>query len=283
MKLFTLLKHNLLQRIVSALVGGLILLGAIAHSSYTFFVSFLLIIGFTQWELYSLFKIRAAHRPFRLGGLLMSVVLFTLCFRWQRGSIEAEAFLWLLPLFFVLFLRKLLPTKQSSQMPFVDMALTLIGTVYVGGSFSIANWLVFKERGGDYDPSLLLGLILIVWSYDSGAYFTGRLVGRHKIRPKISPKKSWEGFLGGLLAAVGVGLWISTSNNGLEYWKWLVVAGLVAVVGTMGDLSESLLKRALGVKDSGKIMPGHGGLLDRVDALMFVIAFLTPIILLLNK
>ena len=283
MKLFALFNQNLLQRTVSALVGGIALLGAISYSSYTFFASFLLIMSITQYELYNLFKIRVAHRPFKLGGLLMSVVLFSLCFGWQKNLVEAEAFLWLLPLFFVLFLQKLLPTKHPPQMPFVDMALTLIGTVYVGGSFSMANWLVFKERGGDYDYRLLLGLILMVWACDSGAYFAGRLVGYHKIIPKISPKKSWEGFAGGLLAAISVGLWLSTDNNGLEYWDWLIVAGLVAVVGTMGDLSESLLKRALGVKDSGKLMPGHGGLLDRFDALMFVIAFLTPVILLLNK
>ena len=283
MKISRFLKKNLLQRTVSAILGGGLLLGAVLYGPFTFFAAFLLIMGLAQWELYNLLEIQGAFKPFRLGGLLMSGLLFTLCFAWQKESVEAEVFLWLLPLFFVLFAQKLLSVKQLSQRPFIDIALTLLGTVYVGGSFSMANWLVFKERGGSYDYRLLIGLMLMMWVFDSGAYFVGKLIGRHKIMPKVSPKKSWEGFLGGLLAAVGVSLWLSRYDNGLERWEWIIVAVLVTVVGTVGDLSESLLKRTSGMKDSGKLIPGHGGFLDRFDALLFVMAFVTPILLLLSE
>lgn len=270
--------RNFIYRVCSSLVGGGLLIGAIWYGPYTFFIAFLLIILLTQWEFYALFRLREVHRPFRWGGLLLSTLLFGLCFAWQQNWVHIEAFLWLLPLFFLFFLRKLLPLGPLAKMPFVDMAITLMGTVYVGGGFSVTNWLVFRH--GFYDYGLLLAVMLMVWAYDSGAYLAGSVIGKHKLLPRISPKKSWEGVAGGMLLAMVVGLIFANYSEILSKWAWLLTAFLVAGVGTVGDLSESLLKRAVGVKDSGRLIPGHGGFLDRFDTLLFVVAFLTPLLLL---
>lgn len=108
-------------------------------------------------------------------------------------------------------------------------------------------------------------LFVLIWSSDSFAYFTGRLLGKHKMAPKISPKKTWEGFAGGVLFTLILGFFIEQYNPALR-GNWIVVGFLVSVFAPLGDLVESQLKRTFGVKDSGKIIPGHGGILDRLDS-----------------
>ena len=204
------------------------------------------------------------------GGAL-SCLIFGLCWSWQQGLIEGMAFVWIMPAFFSLFLGRLF---KKSQQPFVDVAITWLGVIYVGGGFSMANFLVFKD--GNYEPKWLLMLMIMVWIYDSAAYFVGKWMGRHKILPRVSPGKSWEGLLGGLVAVMGLSILYAQGSMTL---KWLFIAIVLAITATFGDLSESLLKRALGVKDSGKAIPGHGGFLDRFDALLFVLVFVTPLLL----
>jgi phosphatidate cytidylyltransferase len=110
----------------------------------------------------------------------------------------------------------------------------------------------------------------VTWMNDTGAYFAGRAFGRHKLLPKVSPRKTWEGFLGGLAASIASALILrGLGFHALSFWECGVLGLLAGVIGPMGDLSESLLKRALGFKDSGRLMPGHGGILDRIDALLF--------------
>ena len=164
-------------------------------------------------------------------------------------------------------------------MPFVDMSLTLMGVIYVGGGFSLTNWLVF-DKAGNYHYDLLLGLLFLTWTNDMGGYVIGKTLGHHKILQSVSPKKTWEGFIGGLFFSFGIGFILSVFIPRLHTLEWMVAALIVSVSGTIGDLSESLLKRALGVKDSGALVPGHGGLLDRNDALLFVFAFCIPLYIL---
>ncbi len=133
----------------------------------------------------------------------------------------------------------------------------------------------------DYNPKIIIGLFIIIWTNDTFAYIVGKSIGKHKLFEKISPKKTIEGFIGGLLFAIFAGYLISTyvikpsaqfSNKSILIW--VIIAAIVGVIGTVGDLIESKFKRIAGVKDSGKIMPGHGGVLDRLDSVIFVAPFI---------
>ncbi|MNY33104.1 Phosphatidate cytidylyltransferase [compost metagenome] len=110
--------------------------------------------------------------------------------------------------------------------------------------------------------------MILLWTSDTGAYLAGRSLGKHKLFERISPKKTWEGFIGGIVLAVLVSLCLAHYFETIPQWQWIIVAMIIAVFGTLGDLVESMLKRSLNVKDSGHILPGHGGLLDRFDGLL---------------
>ena len=158
---------------------------------------------------------------------------------------------------------------RKDEKPFQAVAYTLLGILYIAVPLSLFNILAVDNR-----PALL-GLFIILWSSDVGAYVFGMLFGqegKHKLFPSISPKKSWEGFIGGLLIAPATG-YILWSVGMLPYGliHVLTISLLIAVFGVFGDLVESMLKRSVGVKDSGHIMPGHGGLLDRFDAALFAL------------
>ena len=151
--------------------------------------------------------------------------------------------------------------------------------IYVALPFALVNMIAFFR--GQFTPVLVLSLFVFIWVNDSFAYLTGSLFGRHRLFERVSPKKSWEGFVGGNLFALAVAylmsvldqplsnLLVGNDGSSLELWQWFVFAQIVVVFGTMGDLVESLLKRTLGVKDSGAAIPGHGGWLDRFDSLIF--------------
>ena len=126
----------------------------------------------------------------------------------------------------------------------------------------------------------MIALLAIIWASDSFAYVSGRFLGRTKLFPSVSPKKTVEGFIGGLVGALLIAAWLSLYSN-KELWKWLVIATVLVVTGTLGDLVESKFKRVAGKKDSGTILPGHGGLLDRLDSLIFAspFAFITLLVL----
>lgn len=123
-----------------------------------------------------------------------------------------------------------------------------------------------------WDPFVVtMGLVLLIWTGDTAAYYAGRTFGKHKLAPSLSPKKTWEGAIGGGVGAMAVALLLaSVWSGGLAMPHWLVLAGIVGTFGPLGDLFESALKRAAGAKDSASILPGHGGVLDRFDALAFV-------------
>ena len=154
------------------------------------------------------------------------------------------------------------PLEQSLK----DGALTLFGVLYLGltlGTLSMTRLLPQGEW-------LIFFLLLVTWASDTGAYYVGTLFGRHRLAPRISPKKTVEGLVGGLIAAIIVGYvarwWFLPELSGLDC---LILAILLTVTGLWGDLTESVMKRSAGMKDSGGILPGHGGMLDRLDSLLF--------------
>lgn len=140
-----------------------------------------------------------------------------------------------------------------------------VGLVYIGAAIASLISLRYLESGS----YLIILMFALVWAGDIGGYVVGKLIGKHKIAPSISPGKSWEGLAGSILLTTGV-LWSlsGTEGGGAPWWAYIAIATIVCAIGLAGDLFESSLKRKAGVKDSGKLIPGHGGLFDRVDALI---------------
>jgi phosphatidate cytidylyltransferase len=131
-----------------------------------------------------------------------------------------------------------------------------------------------------FAKSLIVGIFLLIWINDSFAYLVGKSIGRTKLFPSVSPKKTWEGTIGGLVFTMGAAYMMAKYEPILNSLEWLVMATVIVIAGSFGDLVESKLKRSAGVKDSGAILPGHGGMLDRLDSLIFAapFAYLTLII-----
>src|SRR5690606_3819133 len=121
---------------------------------------------------------------------------------------------------------------------------------------------------GEYNHRLPLGFMLILWGNDTGAYLVGKFLGKRRLFERISPKKTWEGLIGGILFALITSLILASVFAVLSSWQWVGMAVLISIFGTFGDLVESMLKRSQQVKDSGTLLPGHGGLLDRFDGLL---------------
>ncbi len=163
--------------------------------------------------------------------------------------------------------------------PIANWAYTMLGQMYIALPLSMINVLAFRQAGNDtYFYYLLpLSVFIFLWTNDTGAYCAGSLLGKHKLFPRISPAKSWEGSIGGGIFVLIVAGLIGYSESqsaapvNLTIPQWLGLGLVVVVFGTWGDLVESLFKRTLGIKDSGKILPGHGGMLDRFDSSLMAI------------
>lgn len=166
---------------------------------------------------------------------------------------------------------------RMQQRPADPLLCAAAQVAYLAVPFAYAAWLTAV------DPWLFIGFMLLLWTNDTGAYLVGKAIGRHKLMPKVSPGKTWEGFVGGVVLTMALAFPISGLSAALSLHGWLIAAGAIAVAGTIGDLWESALKRKAGVKDSGRIMPGHGGALDRFDGYLLAAPVMMMVVLLLGR
>jgi phosphatidate cytidylyltransferase len=182
-------------------------------------------------------------------------------------------------LIFLLFITELF---KKSEQPFTRIAYSLGAIIYIAVPLGLINYF-FNPMiiSGPYHFGIALGFFLMLWLNDTGAYFVGSLIGKHKLFERISPGKTWEGSIGGAVFALLTAWGLSAIFHQLSWAEWAGMGLVVVVTGTLGDLVESMLKRSLGIKDSGKILPGHGGMLDRFDAVLlsapFVFVYLSLI------
>lgn len=199
--------------------------------------------------------------------------LFLAFWAYTSGMVSGGIFIpYLLTLLYLLVSELYL--KRPS--PLNNWAFTMLGQMYVALPFALLNALAFQSvpyssLGVEYRFIIPLSVFFFLWASDSGAYCFGSMFGRRKLFPRISPNKSWEGSIGGGLVALGVSQLLATYDTSLSRMGWLGLALVVVVFGTWGDLVESLIKRQLGIKDSGNILPGHGGMLDRFDSSLLAI------------
>jgi phosphatidate cytidylyltransferase len=262
---------NLGQRAITALFGALIIVGGCIYSDYTYFLVFAGILGFSQMEFYKLSGLDGML-PLRSFGTFLGLMIFCLTFMVEKEHLSMKYFYLIFPIVSLTFFIKLY--RKTDKKPFTGVAYTFLGLFYVAVPFSLLNLAVFSV-GATYNYQIIIGCLLILWASDTGAYFAGTKFGKTKLFERVSPKKSWEGFLGGAFSAIGVAFILTRYFHVIEDWKWLVIAGIIIIAGTYGDLIESLFKRSIEIKDSGKGLPGHGGFMDRFDGLLLSAPFIT--------
>lgn len=242
---------------------------------YVFSAFFLILSSFCLYEFYGLVKQHTAQ-PNVLMGLLNGILLFTAftLIAWANHYSLPDlhnhlgySLLFLVPVTFGgIFIAELF---RNIEKPFNNIAFTVIGIALTIVPFIFFQAIAYLH--GDFNFHYPLAFLIMLWGNDTGAYLSGRAFGKHKLFERHSPKKTWEGFIGGVLISAGIALIISRFYSEMTWYQWVIMAVIIGTFGTMGDLVESMFKRSINVKDSGGILPGHGGLLDRFDGLFIAV------------
>jgi phosphatidate cytidylyltransferase len=270
--------RNLSKRTLTGIVLVIIVFGGLWLHPLSFLAIGLFLLTGSLYEYYRLIVATGAE-PQRNAGIITAILIYLISSFVAAGLIDALSYLLVMAAFMLIIVLELYRKKDK---PFDSLAHTIFGVIFISLPYSLFPFLAFGFNGLSallpgmfpaFSPGIMLGFLLLSWSFDIAAYLFGSCLGKHKLLKRISPEKSWEGFFFGLLTAVliawPVSLWIT--EPGLI--SWMVIALLVSLAGTLGDLVESMLKRSAGVKDSGTILPGHGGILDRFDSLILSLPF----------
>ena len=256
---------------VAAMVGGIL------YSPLTFGLLFTVVTCLSVWEFTGIVNLRADVEVNRLITTVAGGCLFVGFFGYAVGIAGAGVLFvpWLLSMLYLL-ITELYLQRES---PLNNWAYSVLSQVYVALPFSLLCLLEFPGSdltavslgGGQSGAWLVLSIYIFLWCNDTGAYCVGSLLGRHKLFPRVSPGKSWEGSIGGGVLCLAISQVFAHYLPLLAPLEWAIFALVVVVFGTWGDLCESLLKRQIGIKDSGHILPGHGGMLDRFDSSLLAI------------
>ena len=284
-------------RTATAIFFVLIIVSGISISPWTFYGLFLIIIIGTLNEFYTVVRL-ARSIPQKTLGIVTGIVLFSVSFFNAIGVFDGKFYAIVIPFVFLVFIFEIF---ANNRFPINNIAYTLLGVIYIALPFSLASYLILKSgnmhlvtNNGDtknlidqfgvvsnfsynkvdFRPNILLGIFFLTWINDTGAYLTGVTIGKNRLFPRVSPKKSWEGSIGGLVFTLIGAYIISKYFVDLSLTSWIIISIITVIFATLGDLTESWFKRSLKIKDSGRILPGHGGLLDRFDAIIMVIPFI---------
>ncbi len=265
--------NNLRTRSLTAVGIILFVMGGFWLHPVSFVITGLVLMVGTQLEYYSMIRLTGI-RPQVVTGLINGITAYLLSALIAARVLEKEFYLLLIPMLSVVMVIEL---YRNNERPFDSLAHTYFSILYTVIPFSMIPFSAFYREGlgtlihhqlTPFSPGIIVGFFILLWTNDTAAYLVGMSIGKHRLWERISPKKSWEGFLGGLVVTAGMGYLISGWLGVVDKNDWVILALIVSVAGTYGDLVESLLKRSMGVKDSGTIMPGHGGFLDRFDSLL---------------
>jgi phosphatidate cytidylyltransferase len=292
------------QRALTAVIFAAVMLVGLFWNEISFFLLFFIISIGCLWEFLGMMLEKSLLR--RILGMTLGlgfclVPLITLTFWKDTGSWNlnrsigwgwnASSWLsWLCPSFFLalifasLFLL-IVELFLKGEKPFQNIGVYFVGLFYTIFPLFFISLLThnFSNKPTsdilnnlltiNFTPNIVAGTLFLIWANDTFAYIIGSKIGKTPLLPRISPKKTWEGTIGGAVMCMLTGVVISYVFKELTLMNWMAVGGIVAVFGTLGDLIESMLKRSVGVKDSGSFMPGHGGFLDRFDAFIFAVPF----------
>ncbi|HNR18837.1 MAG TPA: phosphatidate cytidylyltransferase [Bacteroidia bacterium] len=270
---------NFTQRVITGALFGAVMISSVVFNGWTFIALFFVINVLSIWEFYKLVMTDGSE-PRRYAGTVLSCLLFVLTALIAKNVVSPFYLIILIPLTFYIFIQEL---YLKSKKPFENLADTFIGIIYLTVPLSLFNFIAFPvSDGGDYRYETILGYFFLLWASDTGAYLFGKRFGKRKLFERHSPKKSWEGSAGGTIVTILVAYFLSQYFVNIDLIDWMVMGVLIVVTGTLGDLVESMLKRSLDVKDSGKMLPGHGGILDRFDGLFLSVPFVVTYLIFKN-
>ncbi len=264
--------NNFIVRTITAIIFVAVIVASFLRAE-TMILLFALVTGLTIWEFTGLVNDRPQVTVNRMITTVAGVYLF---FAMAGFCSEITPTAVFIPYLITLVYLMVAELYLKHEDPINDCAYTMMTQLYIALPFSLLNALAFHltpEGEVIYDPVLPLCMFVFLWINDAGAYICGSLLGKHKLFPRISPGKSWEGSIGGgiLVMLIAVLIWHLTESYGYNYLalthlQWAGLGLVIVVVGTWGDLIESLFKRTLGSKDSGNGWPGHGGMVERFDS-----------------
>lgn len=270
---------NFWQRAITGTLFVIVLLGAMLWNKYS--IALLLfpvsIIGLN--EFYTITRTNKTQIPKTLA-LVIGALIYLLIVGIRIFNLPSALLSLCILLISVFLIYELF---RAQKRPITNISYSIFGILYIVVPFALLNYIPLDHFGETKSTLLLVGFFASLWCNDTGAYLTGRSMGRTKLFERISPNKTWEGFIGGLFFCVLAGYIFSRFDAHLTMIQWIFFSVIIGVFGTLGDLVESMIKRNYGVKDSGNILPGHGGILDRFDGIFIacplIIAYLELIAL----
>lgn len=251
-------------RAITGFFFVIVMLASLLCGHYVFGVFYLALSLFCLWEFYGLIK-QAGISPNVPTGMLYGALVYIVfaLLTYAYTPVNHKLLFILMLTSGAIFFQEL---YKKSASPFTNIAYTFTGIIYTMAPFTFFHALAYM--GPAFNFHIPLAFLIMLWANDTGAYLSGYFFGRTKLFERHSPKKTWEGFVGGVLISAGAALILSHFYREMLWEHWVTMAVLIGCFGTMGDLVESMLKRSINIKDSGGILPGHGGLLDRFDGLL---------------
>jgi len=269
-----------LKEIVKRAITGFLFVGtlllAITTNKYTLAGLFYVVSMAGLYEFFRLME-KVGFKPKKRVAMFVGTIIYGIIAMYSFGEFNFSYLLFIFPLLVSLVTLELF---RKSEYPVTNIAFSIMGILYIVIPLAILNFFAYDTtfyeemhiNTNNYSSLLLVGFFMIQWANDTGAYLVGSQIGKHKLFERISPNKTWEGFYGGAVLAVLMGMGFAYFFDG-EMFHWIIVALLIVIFGTLGDLTESQIKRSCGVKDSGNLLPGHGGVLDRFDGVLFSAPF----------
>ncbi|MGA3013732.1 MAG: phosphatidate cytidylyltransferase [Bacteroidales bacterium] len=261
---------NFWARTITGLSMVFLILASLYLDRFFFAAIFLVVVILGLWEFYSITTIHSC-KPQRWTGTILGVIIYLIItgfflFLQQNVLVIGISLVLILP---ILFIPGIFELFRKIDNPLINAAVTIFGMIYVAIPLALLNMMNDPIGGTVFHhfPAYLTAYFLLTWIYDTGAYLVGKNFGKHKFFERISPKKTWEGTIGGVVIALLAATGYYFISEGILFIHILVLTLLIIIFGTFGDLAESLFKRSLNLKDSGNILPGHGGILDRFDTI----------------
>lgn len=261
--------NNFIKRTLSGILFVALFVACILYNASTFCVLFAVMTALAIDEFCRIVEEHGIARPNRTVCVMAGVYLFLSCFLYNTRGLPAVVFM---PYLFSLFFILISELYQKGENPVANWAYAFASQVYIALPFALLNGMINTESG--YSGLLPLSIFIFLWLNDTGAYIAGSLLHKkipYKLAPRISPHKTWIGSIGGVIVVLAAGAVLHHFTQTGTIWIWMGLGMTVSIFGTYGDLVESLLKRSFGMKDSGKFLPGHGGVLDRFDSALIAI------------
>ena len=262
---------DILKRSLTGIVYALVIVGSVFWSYYSLIIVFGISSLLCSWEFLNAYN-DSKYKLQWYYSLVLSLSIYVIYICILLFDSMGPAYLGLLiPMVFGMFVWELFRKKKT---PFNNLSLSLLIPFYTTLPFAFLSNLAYL--GKEFNPGIVIGIILLSWSNDTFAYLIGRKWGRTKLLERISPKKTIEGSMAGLISTMLIAYYllpIMFDVKGIDRIDWLVIGALVVIFGSLGDLVESMFKRSVGIKDSSNLLPGHGGFLDRFDALLLAVPF----------